>query len=94
MTRVTSRAWDRLLWGVEFRSERHGRPLLIGNGWASQDRTVYPGEPSRPLLFTMRALARQWCQEKEASYAGRTDTCADWSFRPIRVREIVRKVGP
>ena len=84
------RPWDRRLWGVEWRSGEDR--LLIGGGWGGQmtDRPAYPGEPTRPLLFTTRAVARRWCATEQAKYTGRTDTCATWRFRPVRVRETVR----
>ena len=53
----------------------------------------YQGEPTRPLLFTSRTLARQWCEAERTKYALRA-ACRDWRFRPVRVREIVRKVSP
>lgn len=62
---VAPRAWDRLLWGVEFRSGGAVEvPMIIGNLWARDfGGEPYPGEPTRPLLFCTRAQARTWCAE-------------------------------
>jgi len=89
---MTPRAWDRRLWGVEFESKLIP-PLLLGGGWCAPTPEHYSGEPSRALLFTTRGGARRWCQEQRASYAKSTDVCRTWRFRPVRVRETVRKVG-
>lgn len=85
--------WDRLFWGISFtgryKDERH---LLLGTAWHTtplQQSELYPGEPTRPLLFQTRAQAREWCKAKHAVYAGRKDCCKDWRFRPVRVRELV-----
>ncbi len=82
--------WNRLLWAIEFSSPRE-RPMLIGRTWDYGPKH-HADEPSRALLFTTRRAARGWCAREHAQYAGRTDYCADWRFRPVRVRETVRRV--
>ena len=83
--------WDRKLWGVEFTGQ-DGRSMLCGSAWHADVRQTYPSEPPRALLFSSRAAARKWCAAKILSYAHRTDLCAAWKFRPVRVREIVMKI--
>ena len=82
--------WDRRLWGIAFRGAEKERSILLGARWATPVPPRYDGEPSRALLFTSRAAARRWCAAKQATYAGRTDACAQWRFTPVRVREVVR----
>jgi len=84
------RPWDRFLWGVEFTGGVTA-PVLIGSAWDGGCSPAYPDEPTRPLLFTTRVAARRWCTRKRAVYADRTDRCAAWRFRPVRVRETVRE---
>ena len=85
--------WDRRLWGVEWVAPPSA-PMLIGALWTvSEPGRGYIGEPTRPLLFTTRRHARQWCAEKMAQYAGRTDSLRHWTFRAVRVREIVGIIG-
>lgn len=89
-TAMSPRAWDRLLWGVEFHgSAKPDLPMLIGAAWSMTIPATYPGVPSRALLFTTRVAARAWCAEQHARYRGRTDCCGDWRFRAVRVRERV-----
>jgi len=86
--------WNRKRWGVEFSSPL-SKPCLIGSLWNDELTHLgkyYDGEPPRALLFTNRKLARDWCKAEQAKYAHRNDVCADWRFRPVRVRETVRKV--
>ena len=83
--------WNRKQWGVEAEYEK-GKPVLIGTGWHSAHPAQYVGEPTRCLLFTTRSAAREWCKAKMATYTGRSDCCAEWKFRPVRVIESVRKV--
>lgn len=94
--RRTAKPWARRLWGVEFRgSDPRLRPHLLGTAWLtnrSPSGDFYPGEPTRPLLFTTRAAARAWCDAKQSAYAQDHDRCADWRFRPVRVLETVRVV--
>lgn len=87
-----SRAWNRRLWGVEFSHE--GDTMLLGQGWHEVYPSRYQGEPTRPLLFTTRALCRAWCAQKTARYADRSDFVAEWRFRPVPVRERVAKARP
>jgi len=83
--------WDRLLWGVTFTGGMVGdKPSLIGTHWMRPTPEArYDDEPTRPLLFCTRAAAREWCRVRVAEYAGRTDSCGKWKFRPVRVRELV-----
>ena len=86
-------AWNRLLCGVEF-ADRHKGRFLLGTAWMNPPpKAQYEGEPTRPILFTSRKLAREWCKNKQAQYAGRTDFVAKWRFRPVRAREKVWKHG-
>ena len=89
------KGWHRLLWDVQFRGADGDRTIdVLGTGWHDGFAgRRYPGEPTRALLFTTRAAARAWCRAKQAGYADRTDTCAAWRFRPIRVRERLDKAG-
>lgn len=81
--------WDRRLWGVKF-SSHNGGQMLIGEAWHNSMITSrHIGEPTRPLLFTTRAAARDWCHSQMGKYKGRNDCCADWVFTPVRVRELV-----
>lgn len=90
--RMTDRTtWDRQLWGVIFRGVDRS-DMLIGRLWHEQMPTPYDGEPTRPLLFATRQAARDWCTREMEKYKGRSDCCADWRFRPVRVRETVRPV--
>lgn len=85
--------WDRRLWGVMLRCGRKDkRPYLLGILWADSSAPRYDGEPLRKLLFTTRDHARSWCDVENAKYAGRNDTCKDWHFYPVRVRERVEVV--
>ena len=85
--------WDRLLWGIEFIDE-HKEPMLIGGAWHKEmikDR--YDGEPSRPILFTTRRMARKWCNEENEHHKSGPWPCNCWKVRPVRVREIVKPKG-
>jgi len=63
---------------------------LIGEAWDNSMISVrHKGEPTRPLLFTTRAAARDWCRSHMEKYKGRRDCCADWVFTPVRVRELI-----
>ena len=95
--------WDRRLWGVELYSVDPKRDRrvkdrigLLGSSWADDDdkAPIYDGEPSRCLLFVTRAAARAWCQDNHEFYASYPDGHVRryWRFRPIRVRETVRRV--
>lgn len=87
---VVSVRWDRRLWGVIF-SGAKGERILIGEAWEHGGflLAAMPGEPTRALLFTTRAAARDWCKAKMQTYEGRNDCCAKWKFMPVRVRELV-----
>ena len=86
-----AKPWDRLLWGVLFQSGRE-RPMLIGGSWDERlrDRKHYLDEPTRPILFTTRRSAREWCQIQRAKYNQRNDELRAWKFSPVRVRETVK----
>lgn len=80
-------AWDRYLWGVEFRGRRDDERLLIGQAWHKIDKAnLYPGEPTWPLLFCTRQQAREWCRKKNESSGH-----LGWRFIPVKVRELVEK---
>lgn len=83
--------WDKLLWGIEFKGAMPGdTPILIGTAWVRPPMNGrYSGEPTRAMLFNTRREAREWCSAKMAEYAGRSDCCKKWRFRPVRVRETV-----
>ena len=93
--------WDRLLWGVEHYSVEPKRDRrikdrlsVLGVAWAENAAPLYGGEPARCLLFMTRATARAWCRVKHEFYASYPEghLCRYWCFRPIRVRETVRRV--
>ena len=80
--------WNRLQWGVEFRSGKE-KPHLIGSLWAWHDAVTHPDEPTRALLFCTRRYARQWCKETNAKWQ-QNPSIAHWRVKPVRVRETVR----
>jgi hypothetical protein len=86
-----SQAWNRKLWAILF-SSGDGTSFIIGEAWYKIRPEAYPGEPGRVLLFRTRTQARKWSIEMRGEYSLRTDFCADWKFRPVRVREIVAKL--
>lgn len=79
-------SWTRRVWGVEL----DGR--LLGRRWDERRGPAYPVEPARLLLFSTRAVAREWCAGQHVIYGGRSDVCGTWRFRAVRVREIVRRI--
>ena len=90
--RKRTRPWDRLLWGVEFTNDHTlTAPILIGTAWLDPPLRPddYPSESTRALLFRTREPARAWCDVRNERYSKRTDSCAGWRFRPVRVRETV-----
>lgn len=78
--------WNRKLWGIEFRAV-DGSRIMIGSLWSEfgRERAHYVGEPTRAQLFTNRKDARKWC-------ADRHPKSELIRFRPVRVRETVRRV--
>jgi hypothetical protein len=87
-----SNHWDRTLWAIEFSSPKCA-PMLIGTPWCnSRYAKWHIDEPSRALLFFKRSMARTWCKKNHAKYAGWLNGCADWRFRPVKVREMVVKL--
>lgn len=82
MTRV------RQLWGIQLKTLKNDRPIgPLFDSWHDVRQPFYEGEPTRPLLFVSRRLAREWCKQRRARYADREDDCAQWYFKPIRVKE-------
>jgi hypothetical protein len=86
-------SWNRKLWGVEFKSYRGGWGL-IGAGWHPDYGRGHHGEPSRALLFTTRAAARQFVSQKQAEWRQRSpdDVLSHWRLRVVRVRETVKRI--
>lgn len=86
---IVDRRWDRKLWGVAFSNGiRRVAPMLIGESWDSfQKRESRPGEPTRALLFTTRAVARAWCRARNRNWKNRNDIVRKWHVMPVRVRE-------
>ena len=81
-------AWDRILWGVEFRGRnKEEPPIILGTLWDDQPRCFHEGEPTRALLFCTRKQARDWCRR-----SNERDERLDWKFIPIKVRERVEKI--
>ena len=79
--------WDNIYWAVEMRSKSCKLDgMLIGVAWHKITPPAYEGEPSRPLLFKTRKLARKWCADKTMEYVRHSP---DWKFCPVRVREII-----
>ena len=99
MARKQPKPWDRKLWGVEMSTGRSD-PILIGSAWGAweglmESRQYYVGEPTRPLLFTARSQARQFCRERMAQMAEdypEGHICRKWRYRPVRVREMVEVI--
>lgn len=85
-------SWNRKLWGVEFTSPSN-KSILIGTGWMQEipNQPYYPGCPTRPILFTTRKVAREWCRDRTAEARSHQDIREKWSFRAVRVRETVVK---
>ena len=84
--------WDKKAWGVELHST--GSPTLIANTWGDCDTFARNTEPTRALLFATREAARQWCTSRHKFYEkyGEGHICTEWRFRPVRVRETVKKL--
>ena len=79
--------WDKKLWGIEY-TTLDGRKIIISNMWHHYSAAphLYPGEPSRAMLFTTRKTAREWmASESHYSVSRRY-------WRVVRVRETVRKI--
>lgn len=83
--------WDRIMWGIEFRNGNE-TPTLLGGGWGGFNAGVsrYKGEPTRALVFSTRRQARDYCRMKHQEYKDHP-ICGKWRFRPVRVRETVRR---
>lgn len=90
MAKHTKRLWSKLRWGVLFSPGPGKEPTLLGDGSVYPYRARYIGEPVFPLLFRTREQVRQWCRRKGAEY--QRDYGAEWSWRPVRVRETVTAV--
>ena len=83
-------AWDRILWGVEFRGrDKEEPPIILGTLWHDQPhrRYFHEDEPTRALLFCTRKQARDWCRQ-----SNERDGHLDWKYTPIKVRERVAKI--
>ena len=86
----------RLHWGIAFTgAHTKDEPMLIGEAWCQQRQAdilaskAIGDAPIRPLLFTRRKAAREWCRERHEFYrTNYTDghTCRLWRFRPVRIR--------
>jgi hypothetical protein len=84
--------WKKQLWGVEFKgSINDDDPMLLGRLWHEYASPGFRDEPTRALLFKTREAAREWCRRQLDKNKDRTDCCALWRFRPVRVIETVRK---
>jgi len=82
------RMWNRKLWGVSLLDGKE-RLHLLGALWnTSHDYKPHKGEPTRPLLFTTRQAAREWCKAKTAACSA-NPSIAHWRFVPVRVIECV-----
>lgn len=81
--------WDRILWGVLFKSEKKDYTLIGGAWHKAMVADRYEGEPSRPILFEARKEARKWCQEMNEKYKEFPWPCNTWKFKPVRVRELI-----
>ena len=84
-------SWNRKLWAVEM-STLGKDPMLISVDWNNAGASRYQYEPARCLLFQNRKAARVWCRSEEFTYHDRLDSCKDWRFRPVRVRETVKRL--
>ena len=75
---------NRTVWAVEL-TKPNGTSHLISFLWMRTlaDKMLYEGEPMRTLVFCTREQARQFC--KGRSMEG-------WQFRPVKVKETVRRV--
>ncbi len=92
---VTAKSYDKLLWGVRFTgSSVDPVPMLIGTLWMDRAREqAYPGEPTRALLFTTRAAAREFCRYQMARWSLGDSIVRQWRVQPVRVREVVAEVA-
>ena len=79
--------WDKKLWGIEY-TMFDGRKIIISNmrHHYSTAPHLYPGEPSRAMLFTTRKAAREWMAREQYYSIPRKE------WRVVRVRETVRKI--
>ena len=83
--------WDRLNWAIEMKSKScKPNGMIIGTAWHQIVPPTYKGEPTRPLLFRTRKIAREWCSAKTIECARHSP---DWRFRPVRVRERILPTG-
>jgi hypothetical protein len=92
---MNRKKWARYFWGIEFSEKKDGSSrMLIGGGWHPDNNPRYVGEPSRPILFTSRYLARQWCDTKNDQFSKGVWKDLNWKVRPVRVREVVSIILP
>lgn len=85
---MRTKPWDRRLWGVLFTSAT-SEQLLIGRSWF--DKELHGKEPTRPMLFQNRKLAREACATLMAEWSD-NESLKSWRVRPVRVRERVEVV--
>lgn len=89
------KGWNSLMWGVRLLSHKPGeRCFLLGRTWDRDFNLThqnYDGEPTRCLLFTTRAKARDWCKQAKERHSASSPT---WTFQPVRVRETVEEIKP
>ena len=94
MTRMTGvlRVTRRLQWGVVAILPNGRRLGPLYTSWhriASAPGCaayIYPGEPTRALVWTTRRQAQAWCREEER-YQRDCDVQRPCRFRVVRVRE-------
>lgn len=85
---MTTRPWDRKLWGVVLMHWMPGeRDNLLGSRWHGDvaARGAYLGEPTRAFLFQTRKECRAWIKAHRCEYLGKR-------YRCVRVRERVEVV--
>ena len=79
--------WNKKLWGIGY-TGKGGIEIIISNMWHHYSTAphLYPGEPSRAMLFTTRKAAREWMASEQHYSIPRKE------WRVVRVRETVRKI--
>lgn len=85
--RSNAKSWSHQYWGVLLLSDGK-EPILISGSWHPKIKYTYEGEPSRPVLFTTRKLARIWCKELN-------EMCKHvsiWKFKVVKVKYNVKAI--
>ena len=87
---------DSFLWGIKFNNKRPPtgciNPSVCGTDWYKEvdpfvpKASKYYGEPWNPLLFTTRALAREWCSKTNRIW--HRGEYKEWTVSPIRIRRV------